>query len=244
MTTGVVKTIDDLADQNGKHDILYIVGLELPAELISANSVKLVRCYGETICIDAEYLQVEGGTFRDINTRAADIRLTMTTAAGLTITEPAREVVIHTSAIHDVTCGSIDSIHVTNSWLASILTGSITFAHVSNSYVGNAVSRDRKPFLFAQEAAINTTNWPFADAGTVVARQRMNVFEGRVRNGIPLRTPSSADTAPKETLVSVGWHTVMAFDRALEQFAGEQGVCEALERAASTMERNGKAHFY
>jgi hypothetical protein len=243
MNTAVATTLDELRQANGKYDILYVVDLKLPHEVISANSVKLVRCSGDNVCIDAQYLQVEGGYFYELFTRGPESRVLTAAIKRFVATEPARDVTFHMSAVNFLTLGDVHALNITSSWVGSVIARNVVFAMVSGSYVGSAYSRDQKPFLFAAQAAVTNTNWPVADAQARVPGGRVNVFKGRTSNGIPLKVPTGIETGVETTLVSVGWDAVLSFDEAVVEYGGRPGVRETLERTLRLMEENSKTHF-
>jgi hypothetical protein len=249
--TVTVGSLKELSKVNGKCDVLKIVGVEFPTTIafdppfppVVANSIALIGCRGDVIRIDAEYLDIQQSSFVEIATRSRLTKLTMSTAKYLTLMKDAYEVALWTSAVQFVNAAVLESIHITNSWVGAVFATSMKIANVTACYIGTALAMESAPMVFAKEAAITNTNWPFADVGTAMPGQRINVFEAPYRNGIPVYTPEGAETALGKTLVSVGPETILTIDEAIARVDQDNALSETLRMAAKRAKENAIARF-
>lgn len=238
MTTTVVTTLAQLAEANGKYDTINVVGLDLRGQTIKAKTVMFTGCSGDVINIDADYLWVEGGMFMDVITRASEVQFIKAAFNRLRMSEPAETLVINTTIVFSVTGKSISEVHISRSWISSILMDTAQSVAIYDSYIQNAFTRQDHPFIFSQNSAINRTNWPIIDGGTNAHGDRLNVFRGRILDHLPVRTPENMECSEETILVTVGHHQFTAVhDAGRRWMRRKKGILELVDKAVELLKQ-------
>jgi hypothetical protein len=233
MTNADVTTNAQLEDANGKYDLINVVGLDLRGQTIKAKTVRLIRCSGDVIHIDADYVMIEGCMFMRIITRATDVRFIKAAFDSLTMKEPANALVMNRTSVFSVTTKSIGEVYIARSWISSILIDKAQFVAIYDSYIQNAYTNQDDLFIFSQNSAINRTEWPIVDGGPNARGARLNMFKGRTRNGIPVRTLENMEGSEETILVTVGHRQFSSVDAAVKHWRKhKKGMLELLEKAS------------
>jgi hypothetical protein len=214
---------------------LRIHNLNLDGQDIEGENVILYDCTGAHVSINARWLSIQAGNLTSVSAHVAEaIEVSEASMHRLLVLNNLQSVVVDRANVRHLELQDAEYVHITKSWLDTLAARSIEFARLVNAYIGTASTSNGNPVIFARDAAINYTTWPFVDGGPDNRGFRVNVFRGArtTDSRVVVTSHAQLERAERALVITAGCRAFTSFEDAVAHWQARRNGMLPLVRKA------------